>query len=63
MTVREFVGICADRNMEVVISDNYSNHVAKGDVMDVFNSNCEELLKSEVYCFYCNSKRLYITLK
>jgi hypothetical protein len=64
MTVKEFVGMCADRNMEVFITDGIRREVAKGNAMEVFTSNVHgELLKSEVDCFYCNGKRLYITLK
>lgn len=63
MIVKEFVGLCADRNMEVVIRDEYCHPIANGNVMEVFTSNCEELLKSEVDCFYCNNNKLYIRLK
>lgn len=63
MTVREFVGKCADRGMEVVITDGIRRQIAKGNVMEVFTSNCEELLKSKVSCFFCNNNKLYITLE
>ena len=63
MTIREFVGICADRNMEVIIKDEYNHPIANGNVMEVFTSNREELLKREVGCFFCNNKKLYISLK
>lgn len=63
MIVKEFVGLCADRNMEVVITDGIRRQIAKGNVMEVFTSNCEELLKSKVSCFYCNNHKLYITLE
>lgn len=63
MTVKEFVGICADRNMEVVIGKNAFRPIAIGNAMEVFTSDSEELLKSEVDCFYCDNKNLYIRLK
>lgn len=63
MTVKEFVGICADRNMKVVIRNNYFRPIANGNAMEVFTSDREELLKSEVDCFYCDNKTLYIRLK
>ena len=63
MIVKEFVGLCADRNMEVVITDGIRRQIAKGNVMEVFTSNCEELLKSKVSCFFCKNNKLYITLK
>ena len=63
MTVKELIGTCADRNMKVVIYDNYSHPITSGNVMELFTSNCEELLKSKVYCFYCNNKKFHITLK
>lgn len=63
MTVRELIGKCADRNMKVVIYDNYSRPITSGSVMEIFTGNREELLKSEIYCFYCNNKKFHITLK
>lgn len=63
MIVKEFVGLCADRNTEVIIRDEYCHPIAKGNVMEVFTSNCEELLKSKVSCFFYNNNKLYITLK
>lgn len=63
MTVKEFVGICADRNMEVIIRDEYCHPIAKGNVMEVFISDREDILTSEVDCFFCNNKQLYIRLK
>lgn len=63
MTVKEFVGMCADRNMEVVITDGIRREIAKGSAMEVFTSNCEELLKSKVSCFFCNNNKLYIILE
>ena len=63
MTVKEFVGLCADRNMEVVITDGIRRQIAKGNAMEVFTSNCEELLKSKVSCFFCNNNKLYIILE
>lgn len=63
MIVKEFVGLCADRNTEVIITDGIRRQIAKGNVMEVFTSNCEELLKSKVSCFFYNNNKLYITLK
>jgi hypothetical protein len=62
MIVKEFVGICADRNMEVIIRDEYCHPIAKGNVMELFMSDREEILTREVYCFFCNNKKLYISL-
>lgn len=63
MIVKEFVGLCADRNTEVVITDGIRRQIAKGNAMEIFTSNCEELLKSKVSCFFYNNKKLYITLE
>lgn len=60
MTVKEFVGICADRNMEVIITDGIRRQIAKGNVMEVFTTDREELLNSRVDCFFCNNNKLYI---
>ena len=63
MLVKEFVGLCADRNTEVIIRDEYCHPIAKGSAMEVFTSDREDILTSEVDCFYCNDKQLYIRLK
>ena len=60
MIVKEFVGLCADRNMEVIITDGIRRQIAKGNVMEVFTDGREELLNSKVGCFYCNDDKLYI---
>lgn len=79
MTVKEFVGLCADRNMEVIITDRIGRKIANGSAMEVFTNEMEvitdnmifidkqmtreELLKSKVGCFYCNNNKLRITLE
>ena len=72
MKVMEFVGSCAKRNQEVIIKDNFAHPIAKGNAIDILNNKftfltkhmtCEELFKSDVYCFLFLNEKLYITLR
>lgn len=73
MNVRQFIGMCAKRDAEVIIKDNLDILIAKGTVRDIYMNNnftflaehmtCEKLLESEVYCFFFVNEKLYVDIK
>ena len=72
MNVKQLISTCSQRYIEVIIRDNLATPVAKGNLISILNNRfhsiskhitCEELLKSEVYCFCFLREKLYVTLK
>ena len=72
MKLKQFVGMCAERDKEVVVRNSYGAIVAKGTVRDVVFDNkftwClikdkHLILEAYVYCFHFSGEKLNITLK
>jgi hypothetical protein len=71
MNVKQFVGLCANRNTEVIIKNYDGFIIASGTVRGmIFDNGFKFLLnedflihEKEVDCFYFANEKLYIVLR